>query len=78
MEAQLTQKQWLDIPHETRLALRRIFQIPCSAPTQTILGTYAKTESDGCTEKDRSVLTVEAMQKYLGNYGLVQVLALQG
>ena len=76
MTPQLNQTQWLELPVPVRDKLRAIFKIPRSGPTQTILGSFGKAQSDGSTDKDVSVLSVEAMQAYLGNYGTDDFFAL--
>lgn len=76
METQLSQAQWLELPMPVRDRLRRTFGIQKSAPTQVTLGTYGKAQCDGSTDKDVSVLTVDAMQKYLGNYHLTDFFTL--
>ena len=66
MNPQLSQTDWLGLPIEVRLKLREAFGIKQSGPTQAILGTFGKSLSDGCNDKDVSLINVEAMQKYLG------------
>ena len=68
VEQQLTQSQWLELPVTVRDKLRKIFKINRSSPTQAILGTFGKVQSDGSNDRDISVMTVKAMQEYLGNY----------
>lgn len=76
MKPQINQTQWLELSQETRNKIRAIFGISKSGPTMMIGGTNGKLESDGCTNKDLSVLTVEKMQEYLGNYNITDFYAL--
>jgi hypothetical protein len=76
MKPILSQAQWLELPSAVRSKLMQVFGIKRSKPTQAILGTFGKCESDGCSDEDIAVLTEEAMQKYLGNYHLTDFFAL--
>jgi hypothetical protein len=68
MEIQLNQSQWLELPIEVRLRLRNAFGIKQSGATQATLGTFGKVQSDGCSDKDVSAISVASMQAFLGNY----------
>lgn len=63
MIPQLGQGQWVSLPFETRLKLIDIFGIKRSGG---VIMADNRVLSDGHTDKDLSVLNVEAMQKYLG------------
>lgn len=76
MQPQISQPQWLQLSTEVRLKIRQAFGIKQSGATQAILGTFGKTVSDGCTDNDLSVITVESMQNFLGNHHLTDYYAL--
>jgi hypothetical protein len=78
MEIQLNTAQWLELPSETRQKLINIFNIPKSEPTFISGGTSSRVISDGHNHKDLAVITVDKMQKYLGNYELTDFFALFG
>src|SRR5574343_35013 len=63
MIPQIGQGQWVSLPFETRLKLIDIFGIKRSGG---VIMADNRVLSDGHTDKDLSVLNVEAMQKYLG------------
>lgn len=61
---QLTTTQWLALPHETRMKLREVFHIPRSEGT---IMQDNKVLSDGYNHRDLSVISIAAMQGYLGD-----------
>jgi len=72
----LSQTQWLELPTEVRNKLREVFHIQRSMPTWMVGGTHGKVQCDGSTDKDIAVMSIEAMQKYLGNYNITDFFAL--
>lgn len=62
----LGRELWLSLPREIRLQLNTIFKIPQSEYVQVMDSQGGKVVHDGHTEKDLSVVTEEAMRKYLG------------
>ena len=55
---------WVSLPSEVRSRIRTLFEIPKSSTVDVIDGVIA---TDGVTHEDFKVLTVEKMQKYLGD-----------
>ena len=84
MNIQLTQPQWLELSHEVRGKLIKIFDIPRTEPTKTTQGlipgkgVVTTVLSDGHSHKDLAHVTVERMQEFLGNYHLTDFFALFG
>lgn len=65
---QITTLDWLKVKGETRTKLRDIFLIPQSGMTEVETDQYGKShiKSDGHTNVDLQVLTVEKMRDFLG------------
>lgn len=55
---------WVELPNPIRYKIREIFNIPRSSNTMVVDGMI---ESDGTTHEDIQHLTIEKMQKYLGD-----------
>lgn len=62
----LSRDLWLSLPQETKLQLNTIFKIPKSGFVHVMDSQGGKVTDDGHTEKDLSVVTEEAIRKYLG------------
>lgn len=81
IDVQLTQLQWIELSREVKDKLIDIFHIPRTEPTKINQGLIDGKQqtvvlSDGHSHKDLSVITVKAMQEYLGNYNLTDFYAL--
>ena len=82
MNIQLTQPQWIELDPEVKSQLINIFKIPRTEPTKITQGyvpgkgQVTTVHSDGHSHKDLSVITVEKMQEYLGNYETTDFYAL--
>lgn len=64
LKHQLTIPQWLDLPIDVRSKLKAIFNIPKSVGSQIVDKVVV---SDGHTHADLAVITIEAMQAFLGS-----------
>lgn len=62
--AQLVIPQWLALPMEVRLKLKKIFNIPKSEGVNVVDG---RVVSDGHTHPDLARISVPGMQSYLGS-----------
>ena len=72
LEAQLTQPQWIGLSQEVKDKLINIFHIPRTEPTKVNQGFHegklqTVVSSDGHSHKDLSVISVKAMQEFLGS-----------
>lgn len=61
---QVSVSDWLKLPNEVRMRLREIFKVPRSEATSVMNSVLL---SDGTTYGDLSVISVEAMQTFLGS-----------
>lgn len=60
----LSMSMWVSLPNEVRWKIRGLFGIPRSG---FVTVTDGKIESDGTSPEDFKALTVEKMQKYIGD-----------
>lgn len=65
MEVQLTSYAWLQIPHDIRQELVRIFAIPLTGVRRVEYAEKPIVISDGHTFDDLQTLTIEKMQAFL-------------
>jgi hypothetical protein len=65
---QVSVPQWLSIPVEVRIKMRKLFSLPRSEASHVTIGGFeSKTNSDGHTAKDLSVITLEKLQEFTGD-----------
>ena len=60
-------QEWVSLPQETKNRLRIIFNVGRTGSTEVVNGTEgSQVITDGTTESDLRVISVESMQQYLG------------
>jgi len=66
---QVTVPLWVSVKTETRKKLREIFMVPQSAYTETVVDPFGQSYlvSDGSTNADLQVITVEKLREFLGS-----------